>query len=91
MFYDQPEGQRLLHFVQSMHNADALKKPVLTRDEGTVNVKFKVGQLFQHKRYDYEGVVTGWDTNCDAGEEWIQNMDVDRLPKGRQQAFYHVL
>jgi F-box protein 21 len=91
MFYDQPEGQRLLQFVQSMHQVDAMRKPILKRDDKTVNVKFKVGQLFQHKRYDYEGVVTGWDVSCDAGEEWIQNMDVDRLPSGRNQAFYHVL
>lgn len=91
MFHDQPEGQRLYHFVQSMHQVDVMRKPVLNRDEKAANVKFKVGQLFQHKRYSYEGVVTGWDVSCDAGEEWIQNMDVDGLPSGRNQAFYHVL
>lgn len=91
MFYNQPEGHRLLQFVQSMHQVDAMRKPVLSRSERTKNVVFKVGQLFQHKRYAYEGVVTGWDVACDAGEEWIQNMGVDRLPNGRNQAFYHVL
>lgn len=91
MFLDQPEGQRLLQFVHSMHQVDAMRKPILARDDKTVNVTFKVGQLFQHKRYGYEGVITGWDVNCDAGEEWIRNMDVDRLPSGRNQAFYHVL
>ena len=91
MFYDQPEGQRLLQFVQSMHQVDAMRKPIVMRDDKAANVKFKVGQLFQHKRYSYEGVVTGWDVSCDAGEEWIQNMSVDRLPGGRNQAFYHVL
>ncbi|KAF2827582.1 YccV-like-domain-containing protein [Ophiobolus disseminans] len=91
MFYNQPEGQRLLQFVQSMHQVDSMRKSVISRDEKSMNVGFKVGQLFQHKRYSYEGVVTGWDINCDAGEEWIQNMDVDRLPSGRDQAFYHVL
>ncbi|CAO2656462.1 Nn.00g052650.m01.CDS01 [Neocucurbitaria sp. VM-36] len=91
MFYNQPEGRRLLQFVQSMHQVDAMRKPVLHRTERTANVNFKVGQLFQHKRYSYEGVITGWDVACDAGEEWIQNMGVDRLPNGRNQAFYHVL
>ncbi|KAF1844040.1 YccV-like-domain-containing protein [Cucurbitaria berberidis CBS 394.84] len=91
MFSGQPEGHRLLQFVQSMRHADALKKPVLHRTDRTVNVNFKVGQLFQHKRYSYEGVITGWDVACDAGEEWIENMGVDRLPNGRNQAFYHVL
>ncbi|KAI8939544.1 hypothetical protein NX059_003313 [Plenodomus lindquistii] len=91
MFYNQPEGHRLLQFVQSMHQVDAMRKPVVRRTERTKKVQFKVGQLFQHKRYGYEGVVTGWDVACDAGEEWIVNMDVDGLPGGRDQAFYHVL
>jgi F-box protein 21 len=91
LFHDQPEGQRLLQFVHSMHQVDAVRNQVSVRDGKTGNVKFKVGQLFQHKRYNYEGVVTGWDISCDAGEDWIQNMNVDRLPRGRDQAFYHVL
>lgn len=91
MFFYQPEGQRLLQFVQSMHQADAMRRPVMRRTEHSKKVLFKVGQLFQHKRYGYEGVVTGWDVACDAGEEWIMNQDVDGLPRGRDQAFYHVL
>lgn len=91
MFYNQPEGHRLLQFVQNMHQVDAIRKPVTTRSERTRNVAFKVGQLFQHKRYGYEGVITGWDVVCDANEDWIRNMRVDSLPNGRNQAFYHVL
>jgi F-box protein 21 len=91
MFYNQPEGHRLLQFVQSMHHVDSVRKPVINRSERTQNVAFKVGQLFQHKRYGYEGVITGWDVVCDANEDWIQNMRVDTLSKGRNQAFYHVL
>ncbi|CAN9114913.1 unnamed protein product [Alternaria alternata] len=91
MFYNQPEGHRLLQFVQSMHQVDAMRKPVIHRSERTQDVAFKVGQLFQHKRYGYEGVITGWDVVCDANEDWIQNMRVDSLSNGRNQAFYHVL
>ncbi|KAI4959671.1 hypothetical protein J4E86_003394 [Alternaria arbusti] len=91
MFYNQPEGRRLLQFVQSMHQVDSMRKPVANRSARTQNVAFKVGQLFQHKRYGYEGVITGWDVVCDANEDWIQNMRVDSLSKGRNQAFYHVL
>ncbi|EUC27362.1 hypothetical protein COCCADRAFT_111901 [Bipolaris zeicola 26-R-13] len=91
MFYNQLEGHRLLSFVQNMHQMDAIRKPRVTRSERTRNVSFKVGQLFQHKRYGYEGVITGWDVVCDANEDWIQNTRVDSLPNGRNQAFYHVL
>ncbi|KAF2177879.1 YccV-like-domain-containing protein [Zopfia rhizophila CBS 207.26] len=91
LFYSQPEGQRLLTFVHSMHTLDSTRKPVKYRTEREKGVKFKVGQLFKHRRYNYEGVITGWDTHCDAGEEWIQHMGVDTLSRGREQSFYHVL
>jgi F-box protein 21 len=91
MFQDEPEGRRLLHFVQSMHHMDALRKTPVFRSDRTSSVEFRIGQLFRHKRYQYEGVITGWDTSCDAGEDWIRSMDIDRLPNGRNQAFYHVL
>ncbi|KAF2714116.1 YccV-like-domain-containing protein [Pleomassaria siparia CBS 279.74] len=91
LFYNQPEGQRLLTFVQSMHSMDSVRKPVNRRNPNRDRVNFKVGELFRHKRYLYEGVITGWDTSCDAGEEWIEHMGVDRLINGREQSFYHVL
>ncbi|KAF7504116.1 hypothetical protein GJ744_002685 [Endocarpon pusillum] len=56
---------------------------------GNADVKFKVGQVFRHKRYGYVAVVTGWDGTCDADEEWILRMGVDRLDGGRRQAFYN--
>lgn len=91
MFCNQPEGHRLSQFVQSMHQVDAMPKRVVRRIARSRKVAFKVGQLFQHRRYGYEGVITGWDVACGAGEEWIMNQDVDGLPHGRDQAFYHVL
>lgn len=91
MFRGGPEAQRLVQFVQSMRSVDAMRKPVLYRSPRTRNVIYKVGQLFMHNRYGYEGVITGWDVACGAGENWIQNMHVDQLPNGRNQAFYHVL
>ncbi|KAF2658100.1 F-box domain-containing protein [Lophiostoma macrostomum CBS 122681] len=91
LFWNHPEGPRLVDFVRSMHNVDGIRKEPRNRDSKTEKVTFKVGQLFKHKRYHYEGIVTGWDLACDAGEEWIQHMGVDRLSGGRNQAFYHVL
>ena len=57
----------------------------------TGHVRFRVGQVFRHIRYGYIAVVTGWDGRCDADEEWIRRMGVDRLDGGRRQAFYHAL
>lgn len=91
LFDHLPEGRRLAQFAQRMHQLDATRKPVVRRTARAKNVRFRVGQLFYHKRYGYEGVVTGWNVACEEGEEWILNMDVDGLPRGRNQAFYHVL
>lgn len=53
--------------------------------------KFRVGQAFRHKRYDYTAVITGWDNECQADDGWVARMGVDRLPRGRAQAFCHAL
>lgn len=68
---------------------DRVKRRIGNRD--AEDVKFRVGQVFRHKRYGYMAVVTGWDGKCDADEEWIRRMGVDRLDGGRRQAFYHAL
>ena len=55
------------------------------RREGE-RVQFRVGQRILHRRYQYEGVICGWDDHCAASPDWIREMNVDRLPgvKGPQ-------
>ncbi|KAF2752067.1 YccV-like-domain-containing protein [Sporormia fimetaria CBS 119925] len=86
-----PGAVRLAHFMQDLMTTDAQPKTPHRRGPESSRVSFKVGQLFKHARYGYEGVVTGWDPACDAGEEWISHMQVDELPNGRNQSFYHIL
>ena len=57
----------------------------------TEDILFRVGQIIRHRRYCYRGVIFGWESKCEAGEEWIQQMRVDALPDGRNQPFYKVL
>jgi len=57
----------------------------------TDQVRFRVGQVFRHARYNYLGAVTGWDTQCRASAEWMRQMNVDNLSQGRSQCFYHVV
>lgn len=59
--------------------------------EAAAGVSFRVGQLIRHRRYAYRGVIVGWDTECRASEEWVEQMGVARLAGGRAQPFYHVL
>lgn len=54
-------------------------------------IRYFVGAIFRHKRFDYVGAIVGWDPTCAQSEAWIRQMHVDSLPRGRNQPFYHVL
>ena len=42
-------------------------------------------------RFNYRGVVVGYDPTCQQSESWMRTMGVDWLKHGRHQPFYHVL
>ena len=56
-----------------------------------VAVQFKVGHCFRHKRYHYDGFIVGWDARCSATDDWIHQMDLHTLPRGKFQPFYYVM
>lgn len=71
---------------------DLIPKQIRTRKPpGLDTVKYRVGQVFRHKRHDYEAVIIGWDTECSLGADWILHNNVDKLPRGRYQSFYHAI
>ena len=49
---------------------------------------FRVGQLVQHRSYDYRGVVVSWDDQCRASKDWYSS---NRTRPDRRQPWYHVL
>lgn len=55
----------------------------------TVNVKFSVGQLVHHKKFDYRGVVVDVDPRFQGTEEWYEQVAKSRPPKDKP--WYHVL
>lgn len=81
-----------LDLVSTVRSRDSLPRPVKARgSSGRRNVGFRIGQVFRHKRYQYHAIITGWDTECSASEQWITDMRVHELPRGKAQSFYHVL
>ena len=54
----------------------------------SVDHDFEIGQLVQHVRYGYRGVVAGFDLECRASEAWYDN---NRTQPCRDQPWYHVL
>ncbi|KAL8895021.1 MAG: hypothetical protein Q9207_008328 [Kuettlingeria erythrocarpa] len=92
LFDDSQHLEQLRDALRVMRAGDSMPKQVRLRTPDTLkSVQFKVGQVFRHKRYNYRGVITGWDVECAAGETWMSQMGVDRLSRGRHQSFYHVL
>jgi F-box protein 21 len=92
LFENVGEHAQLRDAIRVTRAGDAMPKQIKPRKkEISQQVRYKVGQVFQHKRYDYVAVITGWDVECSLGPQWEQRMRIHELPRGRQQSFYHVL
>ena len=58
--------------------------------ESESTIEYDLGQCIQ-LRGERRGVIVGWDCQCRQPEEWIKSNNIDALPNGRAQPFYHVL
>ncbi|PYI10508.1 YccV-like-domain-containing protein [Aspergillus sclerotiicarbonarius CBS 121057] len=91
LLHGMPEYENILESLHVMRAVDEIPKQVKRRFSQRTKIKYHVGQVFRHRRYDYQAIITGWDTECGAGEQWMRRMGIDRLQGGRHQSFYHVL
>jgi heat shock protein HspQ len=53
------------------------------------SVRFSVGELVHHQRFDYRGVIVDVDRNFQGTEEWYEAVAKSRPPKNKP--WYHVL
>lgn len=62
---DSPEYRLVLEYTHRLRSEYAQPTPVRPRN-ASINhlVKFRVGQLFRHRRYGYQAVIIGWDPAC---------------------------
>ncbi|KAL7276273.1 hypothetical protein RUND412_000739 [Rhizina undulata] len=93
---EDPNGRQLLENVCGALRAEDSSPRTVTRraTQEEMAVKYRIGTIFRHKRYSYQGVIFGWTKTCNPaeGETWIQEMRLDEsLHRGRNQPFYHVL
>lgn len=86
-----PEHERIMEGLHVMQAVDDEPKQIRCRSPENNNTRYRVGQVFRHRRYNYSAIITGWDTKCEADEHWARAMRIDTLPAGRHQSFYHVL
>lgn len=94
--YDNPAGADewyLREALRAVRAADqAPKQPHRRNTPASIDgVKYKVGQVFRHKRYAYTAVIIGWDVECGMDSDWIAHNNVDELSRGRNQSFYQAL
>jgi F-box protein 21 len=54
-------------------------------------IQFKVGTVFNHRRYRYTGMIVGWDESCAQDLFWQAAQRVDHLPGGAEQPFYSAM
>ena len=57
--------------------------------EDPPRARFSPGQLVQHLRFDYRGVVADVDATFQGSEEWYEQMAISKPPK--DAPWYHVL
>jgi F-box protein 21 len=87
-----PDGRQYRRLTHTLKNSDHESRPPKYRSDPRNDVvKYRVGQVFRHRRRDYLAVIYGWDPYCKMQEQWITMNGVDRLPNGRKQPFYNVL
>lgn len=86
------ERQMLQIRIRAVIDQHTLGPEVKPRENvASSSVRYRIGQLFHHSRYHYQGVIYGWDVECEASEHWIRNMGVTDLERGKEQSFYHIL
>ncbi len=51
-------------------------------------LKFAVGQVIHHRRYEYRGVIVAADRQCEADKDWYKS---NQTQPRRDQPWYHVL
>lgn len=55
------------------------------------DVKFRVGQVIKHKKWNYKGVIVGWDEKARAPVEWLNQMHGNENKNWREMPNYSIL
>ncbi|TFK30907.1 hypothetical protein FA15DRAFT_662973 [Coprinopsis marcescibilis] len=83
-----PNKRQVLEFYWSDTLSSGQIQPKRRSPKGSPN--YFVGMVMEHAKYHYQGVIYGWDYECKSNDVWISRMNVDQLPRGRHQPFYHI-
>lgn len=79
--------ERILGILRVIRAGDSMGRERRTRDSAQ-EVKYHVGQVFIHRRFNYVGIIVEWDLKS---EDWNTRGDFAEMARGRYQPFYRVL
>lgn len=81
----------ILRMLQDYENhMNVVREEIVDVKRRKPEVKYAVGMIMKHRRYEYTCVITGWDARCEASLEWMNEMGVEELSGGSHQPFYNV-
>jgi F-box protein 21 len=71
--------------------AEALKEHLTVKRCKPEHVRFTIGSVMLHRRYNYTCVLYGWDEVCMMNESWQRQMGISQLEHQGNQPYYKVL
>jgi hemimethylated DNA binding protein len=81
------EGIRSLNELTKQ--LQGMEKERKRRAKVGVDVDFPIGGVCRHKKWNYRGVIVGWDEICKRPEQWLLQNDIS-LSRGLQPFYYFI-
>ncbi|KAJ8132593.1 hypothetical protein O1611_g1034 [Lasiodiplodia mahajangana] len=87
-------SKRVRDQIKDIRRVDASTRAPRRRSHLTngIHVKYRVGQVFKHKRYDYHGIILGWTTEGAGGiTNWDQSSPLRDQWHGYSEPYYRCM
>jgi len=69
--------------IHLLEDEDYTKKPE--------QIRHRVGQIFRHKKFQYWGVIVGYDEICQQSSTWMRKNGISKLRRGANQPYYRTV
>ncbi|KAI0409358.1 hypothetical protein F4802DRAFT_546302 [Xylaria palmicola] len=87
-------SKRVRDQIRDIRRVDASVRAPRRRSDlaGEIRVRFRVGQVFKHRRYDYHGIIIGWTTEGAGGiANWDESSSSRDLWQGHSEPYYRCM
>ncbi|KAI1338110.1 hypothetical protein F5Y15DRAFT_387630 [Xylariaceae sp. FL0016] len=86
-------SKRVRDQIKDIRRVDASVRPPRRRSEVPegMEVKYRVGQIFRHKRYDYHGIILGWTVDGAGGMSTWEQTGLRDPWRGYSEPYYRCM